>query len=94
MGLSPLLIVHFHWNKSLLAYKGFCLFLIGWVYFFVPETRGLAIEEMDKLFGGNQGESDMIRMSNIRRGLGISTDISEDSDFKDLDIGVLQIEHA
>jgi hypothetical protein len=49
---------------------------------------------MDKLFGGNQGETDMTRMANIRRRLGITADISEDSDVKDLDIGISQMEHA
>ncbi|KAJ5650916.1 Major facilitator-type transporter ecdD [Penicillium longicatenatum] len=75
-------------------FLAFCVFLIVWVYLFVPETRGIGIEEMDKIFGGNQGEADMIRMANIRRRLGISVDVSEDSDVKDLDIGVSQIEHA
>nr|XP_036574323.1 MFS sugar transporter [Colletotrichum truncatum]XP_036582396.1 MFS sugar transporter [Colletotrichum truncatum]KAF6780735.1 MFS sugar transporter [Colletotrichum truncatum]KAF6791100.1 MFS sugar transporter [Colletotrichum truncatum] len=41
----------------------------GTFYFFL----GLRIEEMDKLFGGNQGQEDMNRMDAIRRGLGIGT---------------------
>jgi len=32
----------------------FCLILIVWVYFCVPETKGLRIEEMDKIFGGRR----------------------------------------
>lgn len=71
----------------------FCLFLIVWVYFFVPETRGVGIEEMDKLFGGNQGEDDMTRMANIRDRLGIARG-SEFPESKDQDIGISQIEHA
>ncbi|KAH6991408.1 sugar transporter [Ilyonectria sp. MPI-CAGE-AT-0026] len=58
---------------------GFCLFLGVWVYFFVPETKGVRIEEMDKLFGGNQGVEDMQRIANIRLQLGIvSVDIEKD----------------
>jgi hypothetical protein len=49
----------------------FCLILIVWVYFCVPETKGLRIEEMDKIFGGNQGAEDMARMEDIRRRLGL-----------------------
>jgi hypothetical protein len=49
----------------------FCLILLVWVYFFVPETKGVPIEEMDKLFGGNQGEEDLHRIADIRLRLGI-----------------------
>jgi hypothetical protein len=49
----------------------FCLILIVWVYFCVPETKGLRIEEMDQIFGGNQGVEDMARIEDIRRRLGI-----------------------
>jgi cbb3-type cytochrome oxidase subunit 3 len=49
----------------------FCLILIVWVYFFVPETKGRRIEEMDAIFGGNQGVEDMARIDDIRRRLGI-----------------------
>ncbi|TVY84653.1 MFS glucose transporter mfs1 [Lachnellula suecica] len=56
----------------------FCIILAFWVYFFVPETKGRRIEEMDEIFGGNQGVEDMARIADIRRRLGItvSQDIS------------------
>lgn len=34
----------------------------------------MRIEEMDKLFGGNQGEQDLQRIADIRERLGISGD--------------------
>jgi len=40
--------------------------------FFVPETKGVPIEEMDKLFGGNQGQEDLRRMMSVRVRLGIT----------------------
>ena len=52
----------------------FCILLFVWVYFAVPETRGIPIEEMDKIFGGNEGEEDMSRMEEIRRRLSGNTD--------------------
>ena len=54
--------------------SAFCIFLWVWVFFWVPETKGVRIEEMDKLFGGNQGEQDLQRIANIRERLGISSD--------------------
>lgn len=47
------------------------MFLGFWVYFFVPETKGVRIEDMDKLFGGNQGAEDMQRIAVIRAQLGL-----------------------
>lgn len=44
---------------------------------------------MDKLFGGNQGEADMVRMGNIRQQLGLThgNDLK-----KEIDIGVSEVE--
>ena len=42
------------------------MILIVWVWFFVPETKWRRIEEMDDIFGGNQGESDIRMMEDIR----------------------------
>ena len=53
-------------------FLAFCLILIVWVYFCVPETKGLRVEEMDQVFGGNQGVEDMARIADIRKRLGIS----------------------
>ncbi|KAK8164582.1 sugar transporter [Phyllosticta citrichinensis] len=44
----------------------FCVLLVVWVWFFVPETKGRRIEEMDDIFGGNSGESDIRMMEEIR----------------------------
>ncbi|KAK4938324.1 hypothetical protein LTR10_021208 [Elasticomyces elasticus] len=44
----------------------FCILLGLWTYFCVPETKGVPIEEMDKIFGGNTGEADLRRIADIR----------------------------
>ncbi|KAJ5734517.1 hypothetical protein N7533_012920 [Penicillium manginii] len=49
-------------------FLAFCIGLIFWTFFMLPETKGVGIEEMDKLFGGNQGEADINRMRDIREG--------------------------
>lgn len=56
----------------------------------LPETKGVGIEDMDKLFGGNQGEADLMRMRNIRRRLGL--DYEDTSGPKELHPEVSQIE--
>lgn len=55
-----------------------CLILIVWTYFFVPETIGVPIEEMDAGFGRNQDGSDMERMVDIRRRFGIPQVLAEE----------------
>ncbi|KAH8680743.1 sugar transporter [Xylariales sp. PMI_506] len=57
-------------------FLAFCIILFVWVYFFVPETKGVRIEEMDKLFGGNQGELDVNRMEAIRQRNPEASDLS------------------
>ncbi|QDS67451.1 hypothetical protein FKW77_000590 [Venturia effusa] len=49
----------------------FCVILVAWVCFWVPETKGVPMEEMDKLFGGNQGEEDLRMILEIRQRLGM-----------------------
>ncbi|KIW03089.1 uncharacterized protein PV09_05734 [Verruconis gallopava] len=49
----------------------FCIILFVWVFFFVPETKGVPIEEMDRIFGGNEAEKDAQRMAAIRARLGM-----------------------
>lgn len=55
-------------------FLAFCVILFFWVLFFVPETRGIPIEQMDQVFGGTQGQRDLERMARIRARLGISLD--------------------
>ncbi|CCF41315.1 sugar transporter [Colletotrichum higginsianum] len=75
-------------------FLAFCVILIVWVFFFVPETKGVRIEEMDKLFGGNQGSADMARMVTIRRELGLVPDGANLKAKEDVDMGVSEIEKA
>jgi hypothetical protein len=78
-------------------FLAFCLILIVWVYFCVPETKGLRIEEMDQVFGGNQGVEDMARIADIRRRLGISSGAIDGVDEKSegsMDKGVeIEVSH-
>lgn len=58
-------------------FLAFCVILFFWVLFFVPETRGIPIEQMDQVFGGTQGQRDLERMARIRARLGIALDDEE-----------------
>lgn len=72
----------------------FCVVVFFWVLFCVPETRGIPIEDMDRLFGGSQGQEDIERMARIRARLGISSEDPKKISFggkeKDEDVPVVE----
>ncbi|KAK9235360.1 general substrate transporter [Lipomyces kononenkoae] len=47
----------------------FTMVLFFWVMFFLPETKGVPMEEMDKLWGGNEGKETAERMARIQNEL-------------------------
>ncbi|KNG85317.1 hypothetical protein ANOM_006278 [Aspergillus nomiae NRRL 13137] len=74
-------------------FLAFCVFLAVWVYFFLPETNGVPIEEMDKIFGGSQGEQDAMRLANIYRQLGVGAGLDGKQE-KDTDSHVENVEEV
>ena len=43
----------------------FCGLSAVWTFYFVPETKGRSLEDMDKVFGDNAAEADVRRRSEI-----------------------------
>ncbi|KAJ5465604.1 hypothetical protein N7530_009391 [Penicillium desertorum] len=59
------------------TYIFFAVFLaasIVWIYFFLPETKGATLEEMDRVFKSRSGETDMILLDEARRDVAIAHD--------------------
>jgi hypothetical protein len=59
------------------TYIFFAVFLaasIVWIYFFLPETKGATLEEMDRVFKSHSGETDMIMLEEARRDVAIAHD--------------------
>lgn len=46
-------------------FGSFCAIMGVFVWFFIPETKGLSLEKMDELFGADKDES---RRSNVEKG--------------------------
>jgi hypothetical protein len=44
----------------ILGTAGFLTALIGWIYIYLPETKGLSIEEMDLVFAKRRGCADEV----------------------------------
>ena len=43
----------------------FCLLALIWVYFFIPETNGRTLEQMDFVFKDNQSSNELERRQRI-----------------------------
>lgn len=43
----------------------FCLLALVWVYFFIPETMGRTLEQMDYVFNDNQSSTEQERRARI-----------------------------
>ena len=49
------------------------------VFFFVPETRGKTLEEMDAAFGSNTSSEDVARLKQIQDDIGLSALLQQPS---------------
>jgi MFS family permease len=52
-------------------FAAFCLLAFVFTYFFIPETRGKSLEDMDAVFGDNAAHDEKARLFNIAADLGI-----------------------
>ncbi|KAI9924859.1 hypothetical protein ASPWEDRAFT_155105 [Aspergillus wentii DTO 134E9] len=52
-------------------FAGFLAASIVWIYFFLPETKGVSLEEMDRVFGSHSGAEDMQMLEQARQDVGL-----------------------
>ncbi|KAH6900458.1 general substrate transporter [Thelonectria olida] len=57
-------------------FAGFLAASIVWIYFYLPETKGVTLEEMDRVFGSRTGEEDAIMLEQARRDVGLGLEMS------------------
>lgn len=62
--ITPPLLQHAGYGAYIL-FAVFCLLSGIWTFFFVPETAGKSLEEMDAVFGDSTGQSDEARRRTI-----------------------------
>ncbi|KAI0033480.1 hexose transport-related protein [Vararia minispora EC-137] len=80
----PIMLTHITWRTYIVF---ICTLALGglWVLFFLPETRGKSLEEMDLVFRSHTGSADVERMERIAREIGLRryTVASDDEPEKD-----------
>ncbi|KAL2068373.1 hypothetical protein VTL71DRAFT_16471 [Oculimacula yallundae] len=67
----PPMLEHWAWG----TYIFFAVFLfagIFWVHFFLPETKGATLEEMDSVFNSHAGEEDAVLLREAQRDVGLT----------------------
>lgn len=67
----PPMLNAWEWG-TYIFFAGFLLVGICWVYFFLPETKNVTLEEMDKVFGSNAGEQDAELLREAQREVGLT----------------------
>ncbi|KAF1812251.1 quinate permease [Eremomyces bilateralis CBS 781.70] len=56
-------------------FAGFLAAGIAWVFFYLPETKGATLEEMDRVFGSKVGAEDAILLAEARQEVGLNASV-------------------
>ncbi|KAL0081492.1 general substrate transporter [Phycomyces blakesleeanus] len=63
--ITPPMLAGIHYGTYVFL-AVFCVLSFLFTWFFIPETKGLSLEEMDNIFGGEMANSDSNLMSRVR----------------------------
>ncbi|KAI5467512.1 general substrate transporter [Mariannaea sp. PMI_226] len=66
----PTMFKKLQWG-TYIFFSGFLAASIAWIYFYLPETKGATLEEMDQIFGSRTGEEDAMMLEQARRDVGL-----------------------
>jgi hypothetical protein len=85
--VTPDMLASIKWG-TYIFFAAFCLLAFGFTYFFVPETRGKTLEDMDLVFGDTAAHEEQMRIKQIEAQLrGVQIDGT------DLEKGGMVVEH-
>ena len=59
-------------------FAAFCLLALVFTYFFVPETRGKSLEDMDMVFGDTAAHEEKTRLFDIAASMGLTDVLPDD----------------
>jgi len=70
--VTPDMLATITWG-TYIFFAVFCLLALGFTYFFIPETRGKSLEDMDEIFGDTAAHEEKLRLyqieANLRNGV-------------------------
>ncbi len=74
----PAMLKKLEWG-TYIFFAGFLAASIVWLYFYLPETKGATLEEMDRVFGSRTGEEDAQLLEEARRDVGLDIEFEIDA---------------
>lgn len=69
--VTPDMLDSIGWG-TYIFFAAFCLIALVFTYFFVPETRGKSLEEMDVVFGDTAAHEEKTRLYDIAAAMGLT----------------------
>ncbi|KAH8901528.1 D-xylose-proton symporter [Thozetella sp. PMI_491] len=88
--VTPDMLETISWG-TYIFFAAFCLLALAFTFFFVPETRGRSLEDMDVVFGDTAAQEEKARLFNIAASLGLTERIETSN--LDEKIGAGEAEH-
>ncbi|KAF4976260.1 hypothetical protein FZEAL_7049 [Fusarium zealandicum] len=74
----PAMLETLEWG-TYIFFAGFLAASIAWIYFYLPETKGATLEDMDRVFGSRTGEQDAKLLDEARRDVGLGMELEVDA---------------
>lgn len=75
--VTPDMLETIGWG-TYIFFAAFCLMALVFTYFFVPETKGKSLEDMDIAFGDTAAHEEKMRLFNIAATLGLTTPVPDE----------------
>ena len=72
--VTPDMLAKIGWG-TYIFFAAFCLLALAFTFFFVPETRGKSLEDMDVVFGDTEAHEEKTRLFNIAASIGLTEPI-------------------
>lgn len=85
--VTPDMLTSISWG-TYIFFAVFCILAFFFTYFFIPETRGKSLEEMDVVFGDTAAHEEKTRLFNIAASIGLTELIRAEK----LEVG--EVEHV
>ncbi|KAG8410886.1 hypothetical protein J3459_016915 [Metarhizium acridum] len=75
--VTPDMLDNIKWG-TYIFFACFCLIALAFTYFFIPETKGKSLEDMDVAFGDTAAHEEKMRLFSIAATLGLTTPVPEE----------------